>query len=79
MASAAIHLAIAKKYLERHPGLDKKEILRGTLYLDAASDNDKSHYTRKNRGFDNVSHVRSKVDLYAFLLNNKVCTSFEVG
>ena len=79
MASAAIHLAIAKKYLVKHKDLDKKEILRGTLYLDAASDNDKSHYTRKNRGFDNVSHVRSKVDLYAFLLNNKVCTSFEVG
>lgn len=66
MASAAIHLAIAKKYLVKHKDLDKEDLFRGTLYLDAASDNDKSHYTRKNRGFDNVSHVRSKVDLYAF-------------
>ena len=79
MASAAIHLAIAKQYLERHPDLDKKEMLRGTLYPDAASDNDKSHYTRKNRGFDNVSHVRSKVDLYAFLLEHKTLNSFEIG
>jgi len=32
MASAAIHLAIAKKYLVKHKDLDKKDLFRGTLY-----------------------------------------------
>lgn len=67
MASASIHLAIAKKYLEKHKDLEYKEFIKGTLYPDAAEDNDATHYTLKNRGTDNVSHVQSKVQLYDFL------------
>lgn len=79
MASAAIHLAIAKKYLERHPGLDKKEILRGTLYPDVGINSIELHYPKSFVIRDFAIGVYDKVDLYAFLLNNKVCTSFEVG
>lgn len=65
MACATIHLAIAKKYLKKHTGIDYEKFVSGTLYPDAIEDNDKSHYTNKNRGKDNISHVRGKVNLYA--------------
>lgn len=79
MACATIHLAIAKKYLERHNDLDYKKVIAGTLYPDAAEDNDKSHYTDANRGNDNVSHVRGKVNLYNFLNEHETLDDFELG
>lgn len=79
MASSAIHLAVAKKYLEQHKDLDYKKVLDGTLYPDTTEDNDISHYTNKNRGSDNVSHVRGKVDLYAFLLEHETLDDYHIG
>lgn len=79
MASSSIHLAIAKKYLEKHKDLEHKEFIKGTLYPDAAEDNDATHYTLKNRGTDNVSHVRGKVQLYDFLKEHETMDSFEKG
>lgn len=79
MASATIHLAIAKKYLEKHNELDYEKVIAGTLYPDATEDSDKSHYTDINRGKDNISHVRGKVNLYAFLKEHKTLDDFELG
>lgn len=79
MACAAIHLAIAKKYLEKHPYLNERDIMAGTLYPDAAENNDESHYTDVNRGNDNVSHVRGKVCLYPFLKEHESLNDFELG
>lgn len=79
MACATIHLAIAKKYLEKHSELDYEEFIAGTLYPDAVEDNDKSHYTDINRANDNLSHVRGKVNLYAFLNDHEILDDFELG
>lgn len=79
MACATIHLAITKKYLEKHTYLNYEEAIAGTLYPDAEKDNDKSHYTDINRGTDNISHVRGKVNLYAFLKEHKTLNDFELG
>ena len=79
MACATIHLAIAKKYLNKHEELNYEKVIAGTLYPDAAEDNDKSHYTDINRGNDNISHVRGKVNLYAFLNEHKYLDDFELG
>lgn len=79
MACATIHLAIAKKYLENHKNLDYEQFIAGTLYPDAADNNDESHYTNKDRGNNNVSHVRSKVNLYAFLEEHHHLNDFELG
>ena len=88
MASATIHLAIAKKYLEKHNELDYEKVIAGTLYPDATEDSDKSHYTDINRGKDNISHVRgkdnlshvrSKVNLYKFLNENESLDEFKLG
>lgn len=79
MACATIHLAIAKKYLEIHTTMNYRDVIAGTLYPDATSNNDKSHYTNINRGNDNVSHVRGKVNLYEFLKDHKSLNDFELG
>lgn len=79
MACATIHLAIAKTYLNKHKNLNYEKFIAGTLFPDADKDNDKTHYTNKNRGSDNVSHVRSKVNLYAFLNEHNNLDDFELG
>lgn len=79
MACATIHLAIAKKYLETHTNLNYKDLIAGTLYPDAVDNNDVSHYTNLNRGNDNVSHVRGKVNLYSFLKDHEYLNDFELG
>lgn len=79
MACATIHLAIAKKYLENHQELSYEKVIVGTLYPDAAKNNDESHYTDFNRGSDNISHVRGKVNLYSFLKEHASLNDFELG
>lgn len=79
MACATIHLAIAKKYLENHKELNYKKVIAGTLYPDAASNNDASRYTDINRGNNNVSHVHSKVNLCEFLKEHNIKNDFEFG
>lgn len=39
----------------------------------------KTHYTEKNRGSDLLSHVRGKVNLYAFLEEHPILNDFELG
>lgn len=79
MACATIHLAIAKKYLDKYDNFNAKDFIAGTLYPDADVDNDATHYTDKRRGSDNVSHVRGKVNLYAFLKEHENLNDFEMG
>lgn len=79
MASATIHLAVAKKYLEKNKNHDYEKVIAGALYPDAAQNNDESHYTDINRGSDNLSHVRGKVNLYSFLTNHDNLDDFELG
>lgn len=79
MACATIHLAIIKSYLNKNTNIDKKEALKGTLYPDAATDNDKTHYTNPNRGTSNIEHICGKVNLYAFLEEHPTLNDFELG
>lgn len=79
MACATIHLAVVKCYLKKHPELDYEKVIAGTLYPDATDDKDQSHYTDSNRGEDNVSHIRSKVNLYSFLEDHQNLNDFEIG
>lgn len=81
MASSAMHLAVTKKCLEKNKdkNFDYKKIIAGILYPDVTNDKDKTHYTMANRGDNNVTHLASKVDLYAFLKEHEVLDSFELG
>lgn len=79
MACATIHIAIAKKYFEKHPEINYEDLIAGSIYPDAADNNDESHYTEEDRGNDNLSHIRSKVNLYRFLLEHNNLNDFELG
>ena len=80
MASSPIHLAIAKKFLERNKNYDKGLVLSGTLYPDTIKDKDLTHYSDlRMRGLDNVSHLAGKVNLHSFLLEHSYLSSFEFG
>lgn len=80
MASSPIHLAIAKKYIERYNLLDKRLVLSGTLYPDTVKDKNISHYADlEKRGHDNISHLAGKVNLYSFLLEHENMDSFQFG
>ena len=79
MVCATIHLVIAKKYLETYTTLNYRDAIAGTLYLNVADNNDESHYTNLNRGNDNVSYVRGKVNLYSFLKDYEYLNDFELG
>lgn len=79
MACSTIHLAIAKTFFKNHNNLNYENFIAGTLYPDAAEDNDKSHYTDTNRGNNNLTHIRSKVNLYAFLQEHQTLNDFELG
>lgn len=54
-------------------------MISGTLYPDASENNDISHYTDKNRGNDNGSHVRGKVNLYSFLEEHENIDDFKLS
>lgn len=79
MASPAIHLAIAKKYIERHNYLDYKEVMRGVLYPDAEENSIELHYP-KSPIIDKLAiGVYNKVDLYAFLKEHPKLDDFKLG
>lgn len=79
MACATIHLAIAKKYLEKHKNFNYRDVISGTLYPDDAINQEESHYTDLTRGDDVISHVNGKVNLYAFLQDHKSLNDYELG
>lgn len=79
MASSAIHLAVAKKYLRNNNKNITDAFLKGTLEPDTVEDKGLSHYTNKYRGKDNVSHVENKVNLYAFLKEHESLDDFHMG
>lgn len=79
MASLTIHLAIAKKYFEKNNILNYEKFIAGSLYPDALDNKDQTHYTDSNRGNDNISYIRTKVNLYSFLKERKELDDFELG
>ena len=81
MASFTMHLAVAKKYLEKNKdnNYDYKKVLEGTLYPDIVSDKTKTHYTIPYRRNSLITYLNTKVNLYDFLVEHDVLNSFELG
>lgn len=79
MASSVIHLAVAKKYVQENPKWDAEKVYAGVLYPDTVKDKAISHYTDANRGSDNISHLKGKVNLFSFLQDHKNMDDFEMG
>ncbi len=81
MASTSMHIAIAKKYLEKHPDLDYFEFIDGAIYPDESNNKDPLHYSGKDRTGTNRHILDQKVNLYDFLKERegKELTTFELG
>lgn len=79
MPCLAIHLAIAKKYCERHPYEDNESFIKGSLAPDISNDKVKSHYGSNYQTVDIIEYMKKKVDLSKFLNENDLNSSFNKG
>lgn len=79
MASTAIHLAIAKIYIEKHNALNYKKFIKGTLFPDAETNSIELHYPKGPNLYKLAIGVYNKVDLYAFLKDHPNFDDFKLG
>ena len=88
MPCLAIHLAVAKKYLENHGEENKEDFILGTIapdinmpnisnYINGVSDDKNSHHFGLNFKTDNlIEYMKKKVDFNLFFSSNDINTSF---
>ena len=88
MPCLAIHLAVAKKYLEKHPEENKDEFILGTIapdikmpninkYINGVNDDKNSHHFGLNFKTESlIEYMKKKVDLNLFFQSNDINTSF---
>lgn len=71
MAGYVIHLAVAEEYLRKHKSKTEKydEFIDGVIYPDSVTDKSETHYGVKS----------SKSNLYDFLIDKNIDTSFNRG
>lgn len=71
MAGYVIHLSVAKEYLKKHPddNEDYNEFIEGVIFPDSVKIKSETHYGPES----------SKSNLYDFLQEHKLNTSFERG
>lgn len=78
MPSFNIHLAIGKRYIEKHEIKQKEEFLQGTIAPDFG-EKEKTHYTKQSLGDSLIEHLENKVSIEEFLKVNKVDTDYQKG
>ena len=88
MPCLAIHLAVAKKYLEKHNNENKEDFILGTIapdinfpninkYINGVSDDKNSHHFGLNYKTGNIiEYMKKKVDFDLFFEKNNIDTSF---
>lgn len=88
MPCLAIHLAVAKRYLENHGEENKEDFILGTIapdinmpnisnYINGVSDDKNSHHFGLNFKTDNlIEYMKKKVDFNLFFASNDINTSF---
>lgn len=80
MPGFQIHIAIGKRYLIKHNDIkEEEEFLNGVIAPDFVEDKAKSHYTIETSRDNLKEYLKSKVDLKAFLRENKIETDYEKG
>ena len=76
------HLAIAKRYMEKHAGIKKpRDFYDGNVLPDLAKgkDKEKSHYGNRSEQFDLRKRHREKVNPNKFLEENKLDSDMNRG
>ena len=88
MPCLVIHLAVAKKYLEKHPEENKDEFILGSIapdinlyninqYINGVADGKNSHHFGLNYETGNIlEYMKKKVDFALFFKSNDINTSF---
>jgi len=79
MPSHQIHLAIAKRYIEKHEVEDKEAFIEGSIAPDFVKPKEISHYTIPTSKEDLLEHLKAKVDINRFLKENKIETDYDKG
>lgn len=79
MPSFQIHLAIAKRYIEKHEVEDKEAFIEGSIAPDFVKPKETSHYTIPTSKEDLLEHLKAKVDLNRFLKENEIKTDYDKG
>ncbi len=79
MASFSIHLAIAKRYIEKQKSIKNiDEFYNGVIDVDLAKDKVKSHYGIEE-GDNVIKDLKNKVLLYEYLKINNINTDYQKG
>lgn len=79
MPSFNIHLAIARKYCEKHEIKNKEEFYRGSIDPDLVTDKSVSHYTGKRDKNYLEEFLYEKVRLDKFLENQVVDSEYKLA
>ncbi len=79
MPSHQIHLAIAKRYMEKHKVEEKEEFIEGSIAPDFIKPKEISHYTIPIPRESLFEHLKAKVDLERYLRENKIETDYDKG
>jgi len=79
VASFSIHLAIAKRYIEKQKSIKNiDEFYNGVIDVDLAKDKVKSHYGIEE-GDNVIKDLKNKVLLYEYLKINNINTDYQKG
>lgn len=70
MPSYIIHLCVAKEYAKKYHVENEEQFCLGTIYPDSEENKGKTHYSEKSS---------AKTNLYHFLLDKKLDSSFNEG
>jgi len=81
MASINMHLAIAKRYIEKHPNAiqNERDFYDGNVAPDLAEDKEATHCGKRCETNDLVKRNKEKVNLQKFLLTNTLQNDFNKG
>lgn len=79
MASFNIHLAVGKRYLDKHKINNVNEFMRGIIEPDLTPNKNQSHYTKERYDNTLLTYLNTKVDLRAFLNKNKINDDYMKG
>lgn len=81
MPSQITHLAVAKRFLEKHPYIVKnvQRFFDGSVVADLDPDKGRSHYGIRTEKYDIVKYNREKVNPDKFLTTHDLVDDFDKG
>ena len=81
MASFNMHLAVAKRYLEKNPasGINARDFYDGSVLPDLTDDKDKTHFGTRNEKTDLIKRVAEKINLHKFLESTPIDNDVNLG